>query len=332
MQTSRAFPRTKPLRAQRCAAFTLIELLVVIGIIAILVGLLIPASRGVRLAADGASTRSEIAAIDTAIISYYSDFHAYPGPLADAETTGGTTPSIRTAELASSFNPSPQGSVTGTENMVLGLLGGLAMDTSNDGYTYWFDKTQVGQGAISLNTLNPKRYGSYLQVNQAWMSKGVYRDDAGRYCKDTAIPEFVDQFPNAMPIIYVRARPGASGICDRYTNTNVQYNIDQVFDYTLSYDGTSAADQAYPPTGQCIGLPSNQWHGLRVVGIAFTPGTTVYNSAGYNSNGAWDGLAYFTNPSTPTTAIHADSYVLIAAGKDRIYGSADDITNFGSTR
>jgi hypothetical protein len=54
----------------------------------------------------------------------------------------------------------------------------------------------------------------------------------------------------------------------------------------------------------------------------------------------YDPYAYFVNPTMPQptpsnpnvipTARNKDSYILISAGKDRVYGTDDDITNFGS--
>jgi prepilin-type N-terminal cleavage/methylation domain-containing protein len=43
-----------------------------------------------------------------------------------------------------------------------------------------------------------------------------------------------------------------------------------------------------------------------------------------------DAAAYLTHPSIPNTPVNKDGYILIAAGKDRKYGTKDDLTNFGS--
>lgn len=345
----------------RHGGFTLVELLVVIGIIIILIGISLPVIKQVRLAAYGASTENEISVITNAISQYYTTFNAYPGPLGDDQlcVPGAVTQyglSIRPTEITPPYYPdaNPAGGICGSENLVLGLMGGLALDTSGDGYLLWFNKNIVGQGPSSLNKLNPRHFDPFLQPPASWLSSslnplnlnptgnGEFLDQAGRWCGDTNIPKFIDQFPDPLPIIYVRARRGAQRILDSTSNpdptqsqqTLPQYNIDQVWRITLCNDPPGI----FPPNGQCVGLPwtgnpsTSQWHGLRRIGSPYAAGVTSYNSDGYNSNGAWDGLAYFTNPSLPTTARCQDTYVLIAAGKDRTYGSADDITNFGSTR
>src|SRR5262249_52325694 len=66
--------------------FTLIELLVVIAIIAILIGLLLPAVRAVRDAAQRAQMQNLLKAgggICTAFNSFFSKFGVYPSDLND---------------------------------------------------------------------------------------------------------------------------------------------------------------------------------------------------------------------------------------------------------
>ncbi len=209
----------------RHGGFTLVELLVVIGIIIILIGISLPVIKQVRLAAYGASTENEISVITNAISQYYTTFNAYPGPLGDDQlcVPGAVTQyglSIRPTEITPPYYPdaNPAGGICGSENLVLGLMGGLALDTSGDGYLLWFNKNIVGQGPSSLNKLNPRHFDPFLQPPASWLSSslnplnlnptgnGEFLDQAGRWCGDTNIPKFIDQFPDPLPIIYVRAR------------------------------------------------------------------------------------------------------------------------------
>jgi prepilin-type N-terminal cleavage/methylation domain-containing protein len=72
-------------------AFTLIELLVVIGIIAILIGLLFPAFKGVQNQAKQTQAKNDLTQIVNAVNAYYTEYGKYP--LATADTiygAGGT--------------------------------------------------------------------------------------------------------------------------------------------------------------------------------------------------------------------------------------------------
>ncbi|MEO1583747.1 MAG: DUF1559 domain-containing protein [Planctomycetota bacterium] len=65
-------------RGLRASGFTLIELLVTISIIALLMGLIVPAAAGAREAARGLSCQSNLKQIGTAWLSYEADTGAFP--------------------------------------------------------------------------------------------------------------------------------------------------------------------------------------------------------------------------------------------------------------
>jgi prepilin-type N-terminal cleavage/methylation domain-containing protein len=81
----------RQVRANR-NAFTLIELMVVISIIAILIGLLFPALRGVQDQAKRAQAKNEVSQIVTAVNAYYTEYGKYPVVTDD-------TPIANTADL-----------------------------------------------------------------------------------------------------------------------------------------------------------------------------------------------------------------------------------------
>jgi type II secretory pathway pseudopilin PulG len=381
---------------RRSHAFTLVELLVTIGIIVILIGLLLPAVTHIKKAAYGTSTAQQISVLTSAIEQYHSDFNAYPGPLplnqidyTDANATnssgGAAIPSMFDAagtphnlvisptmptSTAGTFDPKV---ISGPENLVLGLLGGLKYNATNT--TFYYDPTviyaQSGTnltsipapiGPSSLSLGNSKTTPAYLVVKSGDLSNPFdanaakvnanFVDEAYRKPNDTIIPVFIDKYPDALPILYMRAQRGAPGLVsfagydkpsgtalppDPATNQPVssyQYDLREINAYTNS-DGTSATSNI----GLNYSAKINR-HGLQKVWVsASSPPAPISSSAPID---AW---VYLRNPDVgpaiPTQASgtgaidlgvprQKDGYILISAGPDRVYGTTDDITNFGS--
>ncbi len=298
----------------RTGAFTLLELLTVIIIIAILAGILLPVISKVRQSAYAADTKNEIASIQNAIERYYQDFQAYPGPLSNAQV--GLAPSAVTTVTGITVNPTGASqTITGSENLVLGLLGGLKYDSSSSSKIL-YDKDLVGKGPLSLNASRPRGYTAYLENSN--ISNDYFKDDAGS-ASDTNIPEFVDRFPHPMPILYLRANVGASGVISATTSgTQAQYDLSQIIGYTK-------ADAASGYIGEGRKLKVQGLNDLTT-----PPAKTI------------DPRYYFVSPNDPelsqttpdptkfASPKQKDGYILISAGIDRVYGTKDDVASFGT--
>ena len=326
-------------------AFTLVELLVVIGIIALLVGILIPVISKVRTSAYVADTRNWLVQIDGAIVRYHNDFHAYPGPITNAQIYIAPPPFVITTMPPTGFDATGLASqkTSMSENLVLGLLGGLNLTTAG---AVQYDPSQVGLGPMNLNPANPKRYPAYLEAtNLSWktvagVKTGRYSDDAGA-ADDSMIPEFVDRFPDPMPLLYLRSKIGvdiiSTGISD--TNNSVitkdlnnaatppragAYDISQIYGYVSKPIGTGKT-LSYYVKGAKTAPPATPTHGLVNVGTLSVLGPS--NDSKYQY--PYDAFPYFQSPNSPNVPRQKDSYILISPGKDRVYGTSDDICNFG---
>jgi prepilin-type N-terminal cleavage/methylation domain-containing protein len=395
--------RTPRLTRNRPRGFTLIEVLVVVIIIAGLIAITIPVVSKVRSRAQAANSESWVRQIANACDRYYQDFRAYPGPLSNNEIRAEsvwTSPDFTTTFPGNSGggietpmnNPTDYADIktsgrdykkiTMAENLVLGLLGGLKIETSpNTKLVY--DPTLVGTGPRSLNPGNLKKFEPYLPGVQerdlSWQrannkKTGAFFDDASVTdtgsdnpggADDSVIPEFVDKFPDPMPILYLRARRGASrdasaaydrdnnGIVNKL-NSNLnpatpdyrnrqQYDLDQIIGYTQtppsgrSPIGVGKKKPKYYANGAIVDpQPYAPTHGLNTVdekAVASPQNDPKYqypyDAFAYLRNSALSGPLSTTPPGNQV-AREKDKYILISAGPDRVYGTDDDITNFGS--
>ena len=123
---------------------------------------------------------------------------------------------------------------------------------------------------------------------------------------DTALPEFVDRFPDALPILYVRARLGAAGTVTDGTTTYPAasipaYDMRQLYPY--NFPKLPATPSANPP---------------------FNPPKPP--------NFALYAAEYFGTYADPRIPKQKDGYLLISAGIDRLYGTTDDVTSAGKVK
>ena len=340
MSTNRVQPPADPGRHGFTRhGFTLVELLVTIGIIVVLIGLLVPVVARVRISAQEASTKNFLNQLEAACENYQLAFNSYPGPLANNQLgpmpTGTVLPVVNAS--SGSYDTTALSNVTGCENLVLGVLGGLKYSSAGNG-AIQYDPSFVGTGPSSLNSRNPKRYqpyvdgSKYLSLRQEGANKSGRYSDGGTMANDSIIPEFVDQFTDPLPILYLRANVGADG--NPAQNGVVKSPTDNP---VVTLGITGIADPQYDLnqivgyTGADIGIGRIKPPGAADFkqGLAAAPDPNKTLDA---TQQPFNAYPYFKNPqstNTQPTARQKDGYILISAGRDRIYGTADDITNFG---
>jgi prepilin-type N-terminal cleavage/methylation domain-containing protein len=366
--------------------FTLAELMVVVAIIGVLIAILVPVVGKVRAKAHDANAQNFINQLAGAIDRYHQDFQAYPGPLTNDQIWTNTNPfplgpfaafNVGTNSSGYANAPWTPTQITQNENFVLGLLGGLKTVVSGTTVNLVYEPSLVGGGAMSLNPQNPKRYEPYLPDAAKFLSwhtdnglrTGSYTDDSCPKIADTIIPEFVDPYPDPMPILILRARPGmvpqnavnsqnvseaVNGVVNKVgvKGNGQQYDLDQIIAYTGSYNDSGATETTpsgdpngagYPrsvgvgkkvPTyfyNNAVTTPGNPYHGLRLTGISGPGQVATLTPSTYYAY-PLPAFPYLQNPQIPFTPRQKDGYILICAGSDRMYGTNDDIVSFGSVQ
>lgn len=309
----------------RTSGLTVIEILVVVSIIALLVGLLLPAVHTVQKMAKETKQKAQFASIDLGLAAFKNDYGDYPpSNWMDPRVSGSLMDYCGAQKLAEAL-------------LGWDLLGfhpdsawrGDGLDKNNGPLTY--DPAKVNAANITLD----KRKGRYLELEHAnafrlgftgvGMGDGLYADTSGPWGGQALAHTYVlcDVFPvrdrkvlmNASslnqvavtaqmvspgtPILYYKANP-ASKILDAANPDTSIYNFRD--NYPLVSLGM-LTDGLKP-------FAARRQHSLADINYFYEsirdPRVTARN---------W--------PYRP------DSYLLISAGADGIYGTADDIRNFG---
>ncbi len=141
--------------------FSLIELLIVVAIILIIAAIAIPNLLRARIAANEASCVASLRTMNTASITYNSNYGNYPTALSNLGPSNGATPTSTTADLLDS---------------VLAPTGGVNV-SSKSGYTF----TYAGPVALVGYTVN----ANPTSPNQTGVNY-FYTDASGVVRKNTA--------------------------------------------------------------------------------------------------------------------------------------------------
>ena len=291
-----------PSQRRRPSAFTMIELLTVIGIIVVLMAILLPVVSRVRIQAQVANTQQQINQIVGAIERYRAEQGVYPGPISNAafSTTAGTG------------GPATDGgSITSTENMVMGICGGLENATIPGPRKT--DPDSVGKGAVTHVTDPTRRVRLQVYIDptpgsmmplQPWASNG--KTGRAGSAGDCNIPEFIDRFQDPRPIIYMRANVGNPGVTA--TSNTAQYNSSCFNPYLTRSPAKDSQGHPLLPGDFDTATPE--------------PGTTVPAFTTYD--------AYLMHPTVTNVPRGKDQFILVSAGADNTFGTKDDIFNSGN--
>jgi prepilin-type N-terminal cleavage/methylation domain-containing protein len=280
------FPRMNPPRTL-LRGFTLIELLVVVAVIALLIGIMIPALGHIKKRAYETNTRATMSGIVSACASYYETFHAYPGPLPPAITVTAGNPN----------------KVSGAQNLLLGLNYAMTDDSKTvvtnygdphpDNITipgitsaYKYVDVLMANGPINFSTRRPD--GKYEQLPKFFNPQATQLSPSEssppqwpvggvRGIASTGnafnFPVVLDAYPDAMPILYYRKLP--TGGFDIRENAEYTGATALVSSNGTTYDQTKCNFTTAFPT-MVTGTPSFVLiaaGGNRMYG--YTPGSTT---------------------------------------------------------
>jgi type II secretory pathway pseudopilin PulG len=292
----------------------MIEMLIVLGILALLVGLLIPAISAVRNVAKETKQRAQFTTIELALAAFKNDHGDYP-PSNWPDPARGATPAAT--------------DYCGAQKLAEALLGwdllGFhpdtawrwdGLDATGGPMTYDPPKTRDLDADGNPDTM-VERKGPYLELATASAFKlrdlfwnNVTGPTTGSLARETyvlcdAFGEKKVRLANGKivkagrPILYFRANTSQQLIRGRYNLPDNEVLIQDM----LAAEGN--------PTGVFTAHPL----------IDNTNGTYQYFYEEYIRDPKIEARVWPYRP---------DSYLLISAGADGRYGTADDIRNFGN--
>jgi type II secretory pathway pseudopilin PulG len=288
--------------------FTVVELLAAIGIIALMVSLLIPALNVVRNKAKETKQKAQFMTISLALEAFRNDYGDYPN--SDwSLPTGVPTPSSdycgaqKLAEALvgwdlSGFHPKSSWRADGYDGL-----------TPNGPWTYDPDKVRDNNGDGISDSFD-ERKGPYLELATT---------SAFRLGNISAL--YPGLYNNTAPLA-----PNTFVLCDVFGATKVTFPNGKT-----AKAGTPILYYRANTSGNTILEVYNALDNDAIVNIKQTADGKVHPLA--DASGQYQYFYnYIMDPKITARPwpYRPDSYLLISAGADGLYGTGDDVCNFGN--
>ncbi len=323
------------METKQTRGFTIVELLTVMAVIAVLIGLLIPALGMVKDKAKEVQQRSQFHSIDVGVELFRSDFGAYP------ESSDNNINSYS----------SPQDTYDNTRYSGANKLAEAMVGQDFLGFHPSSGFNAIGEAEVTdftdpSNTIDVEVYSADTDQSPTWETadqniksrKGPYMktENANAFAMDEVYSTNNVSFPSDFNMgtkykplvlcdVYAKKR---SGIGSKKTGTPILYFRARTNFVQQDFDGSLAAapnpgnmeDDVYylNDNHQLLDL------GTPDEGIDFTLMTGGTGDPYEN----FENMILNTQVQTVQRPYRADSYILISAGKDGDFGTADDIFNF----
>jgi prepilin-type N-terminal cleavage/methylation domain-containing protein len=328
----------------RSSGFTLVEVLTVVAIIALLVAILLPSLSKAQSQARNVKVAALLDSIGKALEMFHNDFSHYP----DSR--------VRRDPIAwEGWNDLRDKQLSGAHWLARGLFGHDMAGVDAGGYTM-MDASAEGPGL-------PQTLGSRLLTRESLLEGGHHAGRKGAYMEgeilaldtdrrrfpgtsplDTAKPGNFKYRPTGRPVVhdgvygspilYYRANPTARQPFCCYGGiaaVNVQPVAPGVYNHYDNHFLTGHYDDADCPGCNDWGWDFSgrgQTHRIGVFGTTnpgeFCTETQTFTTC-LHDRGAWRSV------NTIRPARH-DSFVLISAGRDQVFGTEHDIVNFSVGR
>lgn len=306
---------------RKYTAFTIVELLVSLVIITILIGLLLPSIAMVRRKAKETAQRAQITTIGSALDTFRGDYGDYPPSI---------WPDIPR------FAPPLAFEYCGAQKLAEALLGwdlmGFHPDTAwradgrdlwNGPLTYDPDHTRPNPDAtiaervgryLELSTVNVFNIGDLFDATDPLRADTHVLCDVFGVKKKTLASETVKM---GTPILYYKADTSQTGI------TNPELRL-RIYDYRHNRP-LIALGSVTKPGGTAQQHPLDYDDGTGTYPVFYNYQAPYSFPSGDAGTGYGIVDPQVTNRLWP---YRPDSYILISAGADGLYGTRDDITNY----